>query len=146
MANLLSRFDQAVAGSDSKIADYQANIASSGDFKRIEDLQVILSSWNNILITPKRSYQFDPEYGSDIYKLVFEPADDTTLERIKEEVVDTLLTYDDRATIENIEVTLLPNRKGYSLAIDVKYENETGQLEIILDEDMYFKFLEVTET
>jgi len=146
MANLLSRFDQAVAGSDSKIADYQANVASSGDFKRIEDLQVILSSWNNILITPKRSYQFDPEYGSDIYKLVFEPADDTTLERIKEEVVDTLLTYDDRATIENIEVTLLPNRKGYSLAIDVKYENETGQLEIILDEDMYFKFLEVTET
>jgi len=146
MTNLLSRFDQAVAGSDSKIADYQANIASSGDFKRIEDLQVILSSWNNILITPKRSYQFDPEYGSDIYKLVFEPADDTTLERIKEEVVDTLLTYDDRATIENIEVTLLPNRKGYSLAIDVKYENETGQLEIILDEDMYFKFLEVTET
>jgi len=146
MANLLSRFDQAIAGSDSKIADYQANVASSGDFKRIEDLQVILSSWNNILITPKRSYQFDPEYGSDIYKLVFEPADDTTLERIKEEVVDTLLTYDDRATIENIEVTLLPNRKGYSLAIDVKYENETGQLEIILDEDMYFKFLEVTET
>jgi len=91
MVDLLNRFNQSVTGSDSKLADYQAVISSNGDFKRIKNIEVILSSWNNILITPRRSYIFDPEYGSDIYKLVFEPADNETLERIKNEVIETLL-------------------------------------------------------
>ena len=146
MANLLKRFNETVAGSDSKLADYQAKVASYGDFRRIKDLEVILSSWNNILITPRRSYQFDPEYGSDIYKLVFEPADDTTLEKIKEEVIETLLRYDDRATIENIDVSVLPNRKGFNISVDVRYEGDTGQLEVVIDEEAYFKFFETTET
>ena len=146
MADLLRRFNQTVAGSDSKLADYQAVISSVGDFRRIKNLEVILSSWNNILITPRRSYQFDPEYGSDIYKLIFEPADNDTLERIKTEVVETLLRYDNRATIENVEVNLLSNRKGFNISIDVKYEGKTGQLEVVIDEDAYFKVFETTET
>lgn len=146
MANLLKRFNETVSGSDSKLADYQAKVASYGDFKRIADLEVILSSWNNILITPRRSYQFDPEYGSDIYKLVFEPADDATLERIKTEVIDTLLRYDDRAIIEDVTVSVLPNRKGYNISVDVRYEGDTGQLEVVIDEDSYFKFFDTTET
>jgi len=144
MADLLSRFNQSVAGSNSKLADYQSVIASYGDFRRISDLEVILSSWNNILITPRRSYQFDPEYGSDIYKLIFEPADDDTLERIKTEVIDTLLKYDDRASIEGIEVTILPSRKGFNISVDVRYEGETGQLEVVIDEEAYFKFFDTS--
>jgi len=146
MVDLLNRFNQSVTGSDSKLADYQAVISSNGDFKRIKNIEVILSSWNNILITPRRSYIFDPEYGSDIYKLVFEPADNETLERIKNEVIETLLRYDDRATIENIEVNLLSNRKGYNISVDVGYEGDTGQLEVVIDEDAYFKVFEATET
>jgi len=146
MVDLLNRFNQSVTGSDSKLADYQAVISSNGDFKRIKNIEVILSSWNNILITPRRSYIFDPEYGSDIYKLVFEPADNETLERIKNEVIETLLRYDDRATIENIEVNLLSNRKGYNISVDVGYEGDTGQLEVVIDEDAYFKIFEATET
>jgi len=146
MVDLLNRFNQTVAGSDSKLADYQAVISSNGDFKRIKNIEVIISSWNNILTTPRRSYIFDPEYGSDIYKLVFEPADNETLERIKNEVIETLLRYDDRATIENIEVNLLSNRKGYNISVDVGYEGDTGQLEVVIDEDAYFKIFEATET
>ncbi len=70
MANLLDRFNQTVAGSDSKLADYVSKIGPSGDFNRIADIEVLINSWNNILITPRRSYQFDPEYGSILYKMV----------------------------------------------------------------------------
>jgi hypothetical protein len=74
VANLLSRFNQTIVGSNSKLADYISKVSSKGDFKRITDLEVILNSWNNILLTPRRSYQFDPEYGSDLYKMIFEQA------------------------------------------------------------------------
>ena len=145
MSNLLNRFNETVAGSNSKISDYVSTLSVSGDFKRIDEIEVILNSWNNILVTPRRSYQHDPEYGSDLYKLVFEPADDITLNKVIDEVTNTLLRYDDRASISNLDVIFFTNQKGFSITVDVEYDGETKQLKTILDESTYFKFLESTE-
>lgn len=145
MANLLSRFNETVAGSNSKLADYTSKVAARGDFKRIADIEVLVNSWNNILITPRRTYQFDPDYGSDLYKMIFEPADEVTVDKVVDEVTNNLLRYDDRASIENVRVTFFQNRKGFSVAVDVLYEGETGQLEVVIDDSIYFKFFESTE-
>jgi len=146
MANILDRFNEAVAGSNSKLADYTSKVSVRGDFKRISSIEVLISSWNNILMTPRRTYQFDPEYGSNLYKMVFEPADQVTVNKVVEEVTSTLLKYDDRADIENVNVTFFKNLKGFSVAIDVNYQGETGQLEIIIDESTYFKFFEASDS
>jgi len=145
MANLLSRFNETVAGSNSKLADYTPKVSASGDFKRIKDIEVLLNSWNNILITPKRTYQFDPDYGSNLYKMIFEPSDQATVNKVIDEVTENLLRYDDRATIENVDVSFYRNQKGFSVAIDVNYEGDTSQLQVVIDEAIYFKFFEATE-
>lgn len=134
MANLLKRFNKQVVGSNGRIYDYTAKITASGDFKRLENLDVIISSWNNILLTRKRTYLHDPEFGSDLYLMLYEPADDTTVERIKNEVVDSITTYDSRATIDNVEVLLKPNGKGFQLNIDVTYEGANGILSVSFDD------------
>ena len=146
MANLLDRFNQTVAGSDQKLADYLSKIAPVGDFKRINEVEVIVSSWSNILVTPKRSYQFDPDYGSNLYKLVFEPADEKTKERIINESVDVIRLYDDRAIIEDVQVVFSENQKSFSITMSVDYKGERGEIEVVIDESAYFKFLEVTES
>ena len=145
MASILGRFNETVVGSNTKLGDYISKISVSGDFKRIRDIQVVLNSWNNILITPRRSYQFDPEYGSDLYKMVFEPADQITVDKVINEVTTVLLRYDDRASIDDVNVTFFPNLKGFSVGIDVNYQGDTGQLQIIIDEATYFKFFETTD-
>lgn len=145
MANILDRFNEAVAGSNSKLADYTSKVAPVGDFKRITNIEVIVSSWNNILITPRRTYQWDPEYGSNLYKMVFEPADEVTVNKVIDEVTNTLLRYDDRANIKNVDVTFFKNLKGFSVAVDVTYEGESGQLQVVIDEATYFKFFEATD-
>lgn len=145
MANLLDRFNKTVKGADDKDADYQPKIVNAGDFRRIEDIEVILSSWTNILVTPKRTYQYDPEYGSDLYKLVFDPADESTEEQIIQETIETLRTYDPRALVSNVEVSFIESRKGFNVAIDVQYKGERNQLQVIIDENVYFKFLEVPD-
>jgi len=142
MANLLSRFNKTVVGSDSKLADYKSRISSVGDFQRIEDVNVILNSWSNILTTPKRTYMFDPEYGSNLYKLVFEPADDRTREQIVQEVVSSIRAYDDRARIKDVTISFFPNMKGFNVAVDVEYDNESGQVSVAIDENTYFQFYE----
>lgn len=146
MANLLDRFNETVAGSHSKLADYTSKVAPVGDFNRIKDIEVLINSWNNILITPRRTYMFDPDYGSILYKMIFEPADDVTVNKVVDEVTRTLLRYDDRATITNVNVTFFPNKKGFSVAVEVNYQGEDGQLSVIVDEDTYFKFFETTQT
>jgi len=145
VANLLDRYNKTVVGSNEKDADYQSKIVTSGDFKRVENIEAILSSWSNILITPKRTYQYDPEFGSDLYKLVFEPADDSTEEEIKEEVIEALRTYDSRATIQNVNVSFLVGRKGFNISVEVDYEGEETELQVVIDESVYFKFFEVPQ-
>jgi phage baseplate assembly protein W len=146
MPNLLDRFNVAVRGSNDKLADYISTIAPIGDFKRIKNIDVILNSWNNILLTPKRSYLFDPEYGSDLYKMVFEPADAQTAENIKNEVTGSIIRYDDRAIIQDVAVAFFNQGKGFSITIQVDYQGESAELTIGIDETIYFKFFEVPVT
>ena len=134
MANLLSRFNKEVIGSDDTIYDYLAKITAKGDFKRVKDIDVIITSWNNILMTPRRTYIMDPEYGSDLHLIIFEPVDDTTVERIKTEVESRIRLYDDLATIEDIEVLLNSNRKGFTVNVFVDYEGDAGTLSVKFDD------------
>lgn len=142
MANLLDRFSKTSVGSTNKFIDYLQTIAPSGDFKQIQDINVILNSWNNILVTPLRTYQFDPNYGSDLYKLIFEPQDDQTRDAIVNEVVNAIQKFDSRASIKDVKVSFLNNKKGFALAITVSYEKQEKTIKVMLDENVYFKFFE----
>lgn len=144
MPNLLNRFFDQVIGSETKVRDYIAEISSRGDFKRIQDLSVILTSWNNILLTPRRTYLQDPEYGSDLYKYVFDPVDDNTIEAIRNEVIETLTFYDNRATIEEVQVRIMADGKGYVLDIVANYNDERAILTVSFDDMTFANFL--TET
>ncbi len=144
MANLLDRFQSQVIGSETLLRDYLSVIASTGDFKRISDLNVILNSWNNILLTPRGTYLHDPEFGSDLYKYVFEPSDQDSVEGIKREVVDRLMLYDDRATIDDVDVQISIDGKKINISVYVSYQGEKGQLDVKFDDTTFADFLERT--
>lgn len=141
MANLLDRFNIDVIGSSGRISDNMSLISPKGDFKRIIDFDVILNSWNNILLTPTRSYFYDPEYGSNLYKYIFDPSDEETVEQIKDEILDKLMYYDNRATIEDIKVEFTTDKKGFNITIFAKYEGEHRELSLWLGEDIFSDFL-----
>ena len=141
MANLLDRFKTQVIGSEDSLRDYLSIISSIGDFKRINDLNVIINSWNNILLTPRGTYLHDPEFGSDLYKYVFEPSDGNTVDGIKREVVDRIAMYDDRANIEDVEVDISNNGKRISLRIYINYQGERGTLDVKFDDTTFADFL-----
>jgi phage baseplate assembly protein W len=141
MANLLDRFTTQVRGSENRIYDYLPKITAKGDFKRIVDLNVIINSWTNILMTPRRTYINDPEYGSDLHLQVFEPADAISVERIETEILDRLRIYDDRATIVNLQVTELLNKKGFTFDMTVNYEGEKEDISISFDDSTYRELL-----
>lgn len=125
MSNILNRFTNKNVGNEQTIFDFLPKITPYGDFKQIKEIDVIITSWNNILSTSKGSYLHDPEYGSNLYKLIFDPMDDTTKEQIKSEILDTISYYDDRAEIVHIEVVSNVTKTGYKVNIKIKYKGDT---------------------
>lgn len=136
MANLLDRFNKNVVGSRGKISDFTSVLSSSGDFKRLEDINVILNSWKNILMTPKRSVDHDPEYGCGLHEYLFEPCDIKTEEKIKNEIMKQIPKYDNRATIKNIDVIFFSNKKGFYINILVNYKSKEITMKTIIDESI----------
>ena len=134
MGNLLDIFQSKNVGGEGRIEDFSPKLTSIGQFTRLKDFAVILKSWNNILQTPKRSYTFDPSYGSDLYKYVFEPADEQTISAIIREVQSSLMRFDDRAKILSTQVKFLNNLKGFTIDITLSYEGKTGSLNTTITE------------
>lgn len=137
MANILDKFRQTSVGSTGRILDYTSKLSSSGDFSKIYDLDAIITSWNNILITPKGSKDHDPEFGSNLYLYLFEPADTETQEGIKNEIIESISTYDNRASIDDIKVLFFSNKKGFNVTISIEFDGEISDITINLDESMY---------
>jgi len=133
MANPLSRFHLASRTRTSEIRyfDYVPTTNKVDDFVRIEDIDVIINSWNNILLTPRGTYDHDPNYGSGLFELIFEPVDGSTKNIIKNEILDSVYHYDNRARIKHINVTFIKgssSKKGFNVEIDVEYRGTVKKL------------------
>lgn len=141
MSSIVDRFNALVKGKKKTPQDFLANISSGGDFTRVEGINAILNSWNNILLTPLGSYLDDPTYGSELYSMIFEPADMDTQERIITEVRDRLTRVDDRASIINIDVIWKANQKAFDVTILVSYLGEEQELVVTISEGSYIKYM-----
>lgn len=137
----LDRFYKVISGTQNELIDYLPVISSSGELKKITDLDVILSSWSNILITPLGTYLFDPTFGSELYKQVWEPTDVQTQEKIESEIRRRLRQFDDRATVEEVQVSFFPNQKGFEVNVIVNFGGEQRQLDVVISEESYFNFI-----
>lgn len=123
-SNTFRQFLDSVEGASNFYSDYTTKITGIGDYEKIASLDVLVLSIRNLLITPRGSYPFDPEYGSDLYKKVFDPADSITAAEIREEVVTRIQQYDPRIEIESVETEFFTNMKGYRLSIFIKKDSD----------------------
>jgi len=134
MANLLDRFQKSVIGSTDRYSDFIDVISPSGDFTRITGLSVILKSWFKILVTPTRTVDHDPDFGCDLYKYIFNPADKDTMNQIIDTINYSIKRNDNRANIQGISISFLNNRKGFVVNIIAEYKGQTGEIRAVIDE------------
>lgn len=139
MANFLNRFSKSIKGLNvGGLKDYISVISPSGEFSEIRDIDVILNSWTNILMTPKNSYLDDPDYGSELYKYIFAPADQRTIDRIEYEINYVIQKFDNRANIDNVDIKFTSDKKGFIVDVNVSYKGNKERLKLYMTEDLYF--------
>lgn len=63
----------------------------------------ILSNLLFFLLTEKGQRYYDPDFGGDLVRYIFEPSDDITVNQIKDNLNETVKNYIPNITIDNIE-------------------------------------------
>jgi phage baseplate assembly protein W len=84
------------------------------------DAEAIKSDLMHLLLTRKGERLYNPDFGTNLLKYIFEPNDNMTLEALKDEVSNTVKRYLPNLSIKNISVTESDDSE-YAAVIRIDY-------------------------
>ena len=81
------------------------------------DVNSLKQSIRSLLFTTRGERLFQPDIGSDIYRLLFEPVDPITTETLRYSIQLTLENFEPRILVDLIEVVPLYKTNSYEISI-----------------------------
>ena len=108
----------------------------SGDVAKKTGANAVKGAMLSIMKTNYNERLFQPEVGSGIRALLFEPMNPITEERLKQEVKDCLRRSEPRATILGITIVGQEDKNRYKVSIlfSVSTETEPQKLETFFEQ------------
>lgn len=96
-------------------SDYDGSFtrASDGDVQRDTDVQAILNSLSNIILTFQGERRMLPTFAANISYLLFEPIDEVTARLIAENLIDSIRVWEDRINITGFDIEPLYDQNAY---------------------------------
>lgn len=88
------------------------------DLLVVKDFNAIKNSISNLLFTVKGERFFNPNIGSQIYDLLFEPMDFITSESLKSEISYTIRAFEPRVNLKNVLVNEDYDNNAYDIEIE----------------------------
>ena len=80
----------------------------------------IARSVRNLILTAPGERPFNPELGSQVSRLLFEPMDDITTEALKEQIENTINNFEPRVKLRQVIVN--PNYDNGEYDIAIRYD------------------------
>lgn len=87
------------------------------------DQQAVTRSIRNLLLTNFYERPFNPNLGSNIQTLLFEPIDVTTTTAIEKEIENTIKNYEPRALLKSVVATPDEYKNSYNVTVTFYLEN-----------------------
>jgi phage baseplate assembly protein W len=92
----------------------------TSDLVTVKDKAAILQSISNLLLTNKGERPFQPNLGSNIKRVLFEPMDYASAGLIKTEIRDILKIYEPRILVERIYCEPDFDNNAYQVEVQFK--------------------------
>lgn len=102
----------------------------------LTDEESVYQSLNNILITKPGQRIFNPEFGSDMDKVLFEVMDEVTAAQLYRTVTEAVERWEPRIIIDNSQSDIIPNYDSNSYDVKLVFE-----IIGLSDEGQKFEFL-----
>ena len=99
-------------------ASFQANPLNN-DLVVLKNANAIARSIRNIISTSPGEKFFDPDFGSNVTKLLFENLDDISAISIRDEIENSINNYEPRVALINVETN--PNYDNNSFDVKLVY-------------------------
>ncbi|WDS61083.1 baseplate wedge subunit [Synechococcus phage S-BM1] len=93
--------------------------AFTDDVSVVKNDNAIKQSIKNLVLTNPGEKHFQPNVGSRVFNLLFEPLDAFTADAVKDEVINTINQYEPR--VELTDVVVVPIDEGNKLSITIEY-------------------------
>lgn len=97
----------------------------TGDVTALGNERAVKNSLINLLRTPVGTKPFDPEYGTNIERFMFEPGDPLTESELNEEIATTIKKFEPRVKLTAIETSIEDN--GIDIRIEYYVVNVPGE-------------------
>ena len=85
------------------------------------DADAIKSDLLHLILTRKGERFYNPQFGTDLLKFIFEPNDTLTLNQIKEEITSVVKKYLPKLKIKDI-VVIQSEESEYAAVVTIDYE------------------------
>jgi len=114
-------------------SDFLTNLNThpvSRETLRFVNETAVTRSIRNLLNTERGERLYQPDVGSSIRKLLFEPIDDTTSEILISAIKDTLNQFEPRAKVLSIDVVPEEDRNRYVVTVVYMLINRTDPISV----------------
>lgn len=89
------------------------------------DVQAVIASIRNLLMTRHYEKPFNSAIGSNIQSLLFEPITSMTSRLLEKEVTNVIENFEPRVRLRNVAVQAQPDNNAYKITIVFFTENST---------------------
>ena len=116
--------------------DFTAN-PQTGDVATVKDAVSVKRGIKNVLLTAPFERLFQPEFGSGIKNILFEPMTPLTEQRLSDACRDAIDAWEKRASVINIAVISEEEYNRYRVAIKFNINNSliTEQVDVFLNRE-----------
>lgn len=97
----------------------QLYVTPEGNVQILYDVDVIAQSIRTILSTIPGERVMNPEFGSNLYNLLFEPMDEYTLEEIQDTIMTSITRWENRVSVDLVHVFPNEDRNFYDINIHI---------------------------
>ena len=121
MNSILSDFNRpnyqpsVVAGDIYKDVSFSFIHPATGDLLLATDIEAVKNSIKNIVLTPKGTRPFFPEFGTRVSRLLFELASPLTASQIRDEILDGVQKFEKRISKFQVRVDDDHERNAYRI-------------------------------
>lgn len=98
---------------------------ATGDVAMKYNEQAVIRSVRNLISTNRYERLFQPEIGSTLNNLLFEPISPLTANLIEDEIVRMITNYEPRATISQVIVSASPDSNQFNVSLYLFIGNQT---------------------
>lgn len=91
----------------------------TGDIVKKKDVAAVLGSLRNLLLTSHYERLFQPNIGSNMNKLLFEPIDELTSVTLADEIRLTIGNYEPRVNLQAVDV--VPDYDGQKYDVTITF-------------------------